>query len=430
MKPAYFLLATVLLTSLFTASAKDSEGVPDMPIDYSLTADAWWEQHPLNPAAPGGAVQIVSPKTTVEVSAAQPSIQKAIDSLPASGGTIRLVEGSYAGGFEILNRANIHLVGHGRVIIRGAENFVIGSALNHDYGAFNKAAFDKNPAAMATLRELPAHNIYFKNITFEQSPVRLASCRSVLFDDCIFLQPENRNEGDVDAAGKKVQRWGRPLPVTGIMGLRGIWFRGCEFQGQHANAYYLDGAQGSGAIRCRFAGGDRFWNNAILLFTNDDCSLDVTGDGKLEPWERRDIRYYVVDGCRFGGGYKRGAIAASGRDVLAQNCVVEGKLDSFMVMNAKTSGKPIQHECFGVIARNNQLDNVNAIITAEGASNRPAKGIPASWVWTKYEIGRFTILNNRTGPGTKPLREIPNDSQILGPHRIEGNGPGTSTPKP
>ncbi len=421
----YFLTAFGLswLFSYFTALAEVSEGVPDVPIDYSLTADEWWGKHPLNPARTGDAVEIQSPEPVVALQPSGPSLQEAIDSLPSTGGTLRLAAGTYEGGFEILNRANIHLIGEGEAVIRGSENFVVGSSLNHDYGAFCEAVFHQNPAAVKALRELPTHNIYFKNITFEQSPVRLGACRSVLFDGCTFHQPENRDEGAVDGNGKKVLRWYRPLPVTGIMGIRGIWFRGCEFSGHHANAYYLDGVQGSGAIQCTFAGADRLWSNAILLFTNDDLSLDITGDGNLDPWERRDVRYYVVDGCRFGGGYRRGAIAASGRDILAQNCEVDGKLDSFMVINAKTSGKEIYYEAFGTIARNNRLEGVQAIITAEGASNRPEKGLPDWWVWTKYEIGKFTILNNRIGPEAKPLREVPRDSEILGPHRIEGNGP-------
>lgn len=253
--------------------------------------------------------------------------------------------------------------------------------------------------------------------------MRLASTRGVLFDRCRFRKGENREVGDVDEEGRKVLRWYRPLPVTGIMGLRDIWFNDCDFEGHHANAIYLDGAHCSGIVNCRFAGVDRLWHNAVLLFTNDDLSLDVNGNDRLEPFERRDISYFVIDGCRFEGGYRRGAVAASGRDLLIQNCEVKGPLESLLVVNAKTSGKWILYESFGVKVRENHLDQVRYIVTAEGPSNRPAQNVPDWWVWTKYEIGRFEIRDNRVTGLEKALQEIPRDGEILGPHRIENNSP-------
>tara|TARA_R110002096_G_scaffold316010_10_gene510363 strand:+ start:18436 stop:18657 length:222 start_codon:yes stop_codon:yes gene_type:complete len=65
------------------------------------------------------------------------------------------------------------------------------------------------------------------------------------------------------------------------------------------------------------------------------------------------------------------------------------------MLNAKTSGKGTFFEAFGVVARKNDLENVKFIVTAEGPANRPAKGIPDWWGWTKYDIGRFEIQNNR-----------------------------------
>lgn len=416
------LFAVVCSAALISAAAADNAGVPDTPIDYSLTVDQWWSEHPMNPAASAGVFEVRSPEPVIEVKAGD-SLQKAIDNLPASGGTLRLAEGEYEGGFEIIHRANIHLLGQDGVVIRGGQNFVIGAEINREYGEFCLAASQKKPDAVEALRDLPTHNIYIRDIVFDESPVRLGSCRSVLMDRCTFRQPENWDAGEVDADGKKVMAWKRRIPVTGIMGLQNIWFRDCDFSGHNPRGFYLDGAQGSGVINCRFADSRQLWRNAILLMTNDDCSLDMTGDGELAEWERRDIRYFVADGCHFGGGYNRGAIAVSGRDVLAQNCTVDGNLAAFMVVNAKTSGKPIQYEAFGIIVRNNQLDDVKAVVIAEAPKNRPEKGLPDWWVWTKFEIGRFTIVNNRINAKATPLQEKPGDDPILGPHTIEGNGP-------
>lgn len=389
-------------------------------MDTMVSVAEWWGEHPLNPAN-RDAGNIISPIHEVSLNPGD-SLQDAIDSLPATGGTLRLAAGRYEGGFEILTRKHVHLIGEGETVIYGGENFVIGSKLNHEYGDFCEAVDRGEADVVKTVHTLPTQDIYFKNIDFDTSPVRLGSCRGILFDECVFQQEENRNVGDRDEKGNKVLRWYRPLPVTGIMGLRSIWFRGCEFRGHHANAYYLDGAQASGAVNCIFASKDALWHNAILLFTNDDLSVDVTGDEKLDSWERRDIRYYVVDGCTFGGKYARGAVAASGRDILLQNNKVEGPLESFAVLNAKTSGKPVYYEAFGIIVRNNDLPKVNAIVTAEGAADRPESGIPDWWVWTKYQIGRFTITENRISKNAEVLRELPRDSEILGPHVIAGNG--------
>jgi len=345
---------------------------------------------------------------------------------PPGGGTIHLPAGEYEGGFRVVGRSNVRLTGESGTIIRGGENHIIGSERNLDYGAFCEAVHRRDEEAMRIVRELPTRHIVMRDLTFDDSPVRLASCRHVVFEGCRFQKPENRDVGDKDPDGKKVLRWYRPLSVTGIMGLREIWFLDCDFRGHHANAVYLDGAHFSGMVDCRFAGVESLWHNAIILFTNDDLSLDVNGNDRLEPFERRDTSYFVLDGCHFGPGYKRGALAVSGRDILVQNCRVEGPLNSFLVVNAKTSGKKIFYESFGVIVRRNMLDRVDAIVTAEGAANRPPAGVPDWWVWTKYEIGRFTIHDNHATGLVEALREVPRDGQILGPHRIERNGADTN----
>ena len=421
-------LALLLPLAVAADSPAAEPGVPDPPLDYSQSVDQWWAGHPMNPSSSNYLAEIASPKPVIDLADHAGDLQQAIDALPAAGGTIRIPAGVHSGGFEMVGRKNIHLIGDKGAVISGKENYVIGAEKNHHYHEFNVAVMQGQAEATSLLRDLPSSNICFKNIVFEQSPVRLACSRAVLFDGCTFRQPENRNVGDKDAQGKKVLRWWRPLPVTGIMGIRSIWFRDCEFAGHHANAIYLDGPHGSGMVNCRFAGVDRLWDNAVILFTNDDLSLDIDGDEKLSPYERRDTRYFVFDGCSFGQGYKRGAIAVSGRDVLVQNCKVEGKLDTLMVVNAKTSGREIYYESFGVKAINNQLPQVASVITAEGARNRPKQGVPDWWVWTKYKIGHFEIRNNLMPAGAKPLREIPNDSEILGPHVISGNGPEAGSP--
>lgn len=53
----------------------------------------------------------------------------------------------------------------------------------------------------------------------------------------------------------------------------------------------------------------------------------------------------------------------------------------------------------------------------------PEKGVPDWWKWTKYEIGKFEITGNRVSESTELIEEIPNDSEILGPHVLENNGP-------
>jgi len=421
--PSKTISGLLALGLLFTSSLIAGEGVPIPPIDYDKPVDQWWATHPMNPAAEEHVGEIESPEPVISLADHAGDLQKAIDSLPEAGGTIRIPAGTWKGGFQIVGRKHIHLIGEEGAIIQGSENYVLGDELNHHYHEFNVAVMQAKPEGIRIVTELPAQDIYFKNLTFDTSPVRLGSCKGILFEDCLFRQPENRNEGNVDADGKKVLRWWRPLPVTGIMGLQNIWLRGCEFAGHNANAIYLDGVQGSGIVNCKFAGVDKLWSNAVILFTNDDVSLDTDGDGKLAPFERRDVRQFVVDGCEFGKGYKRGAVAASGRDILAQNCVVNGPLQSFLVINAKTSGKEIYYESFGVKAINNTLNDVRYIITAEGAKDRPEKGLPDWWVWTKYEIGRFEIRDNQITGMIEPLLEIPNDSEILGPHKIANNGP-------
>lgn len=414
----------ILAIHLFSYSTALSEEISlANDLDYTQTVDSWWAAHPLNPTRENGEPSFPSPGPILDVRELDSNIQKCIDALPSTGGTVLLPAGVYEGGFDIVGRSGIHLVGDEKVTIRGGENHAIGSELNRDYGAFCESVHRRESESMRFARELPARDIVFRNLVFNDSPVRLASSAGILFDGCTFEKEENREVGDVDEDGKKVLRWHRPLPVTGIMGLRGIWFRDCEFLGHHANGAYLDGAHGSGFLRCRFAGSDRLWHNPVLLFTNDDLSLDVNGNDRLEPFERRDTSYFVFDGCHFGGGYQRGAVAASGRDILIQNCHATGPIRSLLVMNAKTSGKRIFYEAFGVKVRNNTLENVSSIVTAEGPAKRPENGVPDWWEWTEYEIGRFEIRNNQVTGLEEALREIPRDGKIQGPHLIENNGP-------
>lgn len=56
-----------------------------------------------------------------------------------------------------------------------------------------------------------------------------------------------------------------------------------------------------------------------------------------------------------------------------QNCSVDDKLDGFLDANAKTSGKAIDSEAFGIVARNNVPPDVQSIATTEGAAELPSQ---------------------------------------------------------
>lgn len=334
--------------------------VPFYPVGYGQDVEDWWANHPYNPESPDYVPvgTVVSPANVVNVADmrdANPGtetagIQEAIDSLPASGGTLFFEK---ARGPYVITKASVYLDGypdnniyydiHGSILLLGQSNvhFVAdeaGTVIRAD------SAPPSDPRAAANLMlamdsldygsqgfpnpQEPARNFYFKNLTFDGSydddgdgqgprdgdtdddanyaggPLLVRHCTDILWDNCEFVNfypaylDSSHWHGFYGSAVKSDNQW----------------VRNCRFDSRGQSGYYLDGIHNGGAIDCVFTDQIR---GGIIFFTNND----------VVRWsaEERNCQYMVVQGCEFYGqsyGYTAISLGSVANTLIRDNTVV------------------------------------------------------------------------------------------------------------
>ena len=320
------LIANIVASRGFAAEPA-AVGVPRVDPIYDGDVREWWGRHPLNPRAKEALREIASPSPIVELKVGE-SIDEAIAKLPASGGTIQLAAGTY-GPFRIIGRSNVHLLGStsGASVITG-HSYIAVCPEAMDYVTYDAAVsrFDTHPLKDQRLWEIykqPTRNFLLRDLVFDgegktavdfpgvgiKGPggaLGLKRVRDVLVDRCVF-----RNFID---ATSNLQHCGL---AWGHYGLTNVWFRECEFLGVAKYAIYLDGAHGSGLVRCKIDG-QGCKDGGLLFLANHDFTDDLNENGKLDSAEEKCAKYVVIDDCKFN--WSRGTpIRYTGRELLVTN---------------------------------------------------------------------------------------------------------------
>lgn len=396
----YFNLSAV---SIFLVAATadlqaDYRGVPNAPIEYCQTVSQWWSQHRFNPESKKYDPDIKSPKKTIKLKAGE-DIQSVINKLDTKGAAIILQEGSYKG-FKIINKQNIHFIAKGavsfsdRIIIYGCDECM-------NYEQFSLCAHQRDKKCLECLYNQPTQNIYFNGIHFEKG-VECRTSNGVMWDNCSFDGPKSTSHAVNN----------------------NLWFRDCKFIASEPIAVYWDGVHGGGFINCHFS--QEYREMFFLGFTNDDFTWDYNNDEFWSGHEVRELAYVVFYGNTFGS-VNQFAIVYMGSRLLVKKNKAIGKMDDLVEVSGKYSAKNYTFNCYDINILDNEAPDVNNLLHILGPQNRPPKAnkenpILQDWyVWTKYNIGRYIVKNNRIGAQTVPVLQEPRDGKIDGPWIEENN---------
>ncbi|MCL4535449.1 MAG: carbohydrate binding domain-containing protein [Bacteroidetes bacterium] len=407
-----FLTTSVLAGQGASAQVQAApwNGVPHLTVDYNQDVETWWSQHPFNPQSSNYRPDIQSPSNQVNAQTQfGGNIQAAIDSLPASGGTVYLPAGTYTSAFNIIGKSNVHIISDGGAVIRtGGTSQVAGCQLATDYTSFNLAVASKDPSAVACATTNRISNIYFKNLTFDGTgssliAVTLNAAMDVVFDNVTFQN--YRDPGD---------EYHRGL-ISGSAVLDNIWVRNSHFVGSEAFALYLDGLHGGGVINSTIDG--NFRRGALLFLTNDDFTKDYNSNGTLDPWEIRSAQHNVVYGNTFAGG-TYDVVSVTGRDNLVKNNTIQNRVTTLGSFDSKTAlvNDTFVYRYFGNRIVGNRAASVNSFMEITAAT------CPAGQT-NIAQSGQYQIRdNNSQDPSGQPVNEINTScATIQGPNVVSNN---------
>ncbi len=401
-------------TPTTTSTAVAGAGVPSIDPDYVVLGNGtydvagWWARHPYNPANPP--LTIASPSPVINA-ANYPSLQAAIDALPATGGTISCPAGVY-GHAAVIGRSNVHFLGQPGTVFRGINLF--GGTICQSYDKFNFNVANGDPASV-TLFLNPPRNFYFKNITFDANGyvpqlveastpdwvcLGLYCVRDVLCDNCAF---QNMGYQAALEAGL----------ITGNRGNANIWARNCAFHGNSNTGtfmgVFLDGPRGCGVVNSTIDGW--FGSRAFQFQTNDDFSLDLNHDGVYDLSERREARYNVMQGvastadCHIFCGVQ-------GFSNLVQNCSQSIHISQFVdLVSREGSRAGCVYHFTGNIVRTNTVQNTDYYLTVDGSNISPGTG---------STIGVYTVQNNKV-TDSPPNAMVLETAPVVGPNMVTGN---------
>lgn len=349
--------------------------------DYSLPVQAWWAQHPLNPASASYVARLPAPTTVIDVRRDYGgSIAAALAAHPEPV-TLYCRTGVYER-FEIVGRGNVHIIGDGpdNTILRGMDLW--GSERSRHYATFTRDVSLLEPGAVAVFLNPPG-GFVFSDLSFDDGGQYvlnqyLAACwgvRDVLFERCTF-----RNLGYL--AGS----W-HPGYIIAHHGARNVWARQCRFIGPYVYAFYGDGLRGGGMVDCTIEGW--FLSGGVLLLTNDDFTTDFDRDGVYCRDEQRTSMYCVFDRVVNTANSKK-AFSITG----ASNLIIACEATNAGMVFCELFGRYSQHTQGAAVYEH--LDNV-----LDG--NRWAWGQKfvvadqCAWQGPGVRVGRTTITNNVLG---------------------------------
>ena len=400
-------------------------GVPTLDPDYVLLPNGcydvveWYGRHPYHPAKP--LLVPGSPLPLVNAADYGDNLQRAVDALPATGGTIYCPAGEYSRA-AIVGKSNVHFYGEAGTIFRGVNIF--SGAACENYPAFNRLIDDADPAAVKLLLD-PVHNFYFNGITFDASGyistmvddgtpdwvcLGLYCVRDVLLDNCTF-----QNLGYQPAFHTAL--------ITGNRGLANIWARNCAFHGNSSSgttsAVFLDGPRGCGFLACTIDG--YFGSQAFQFQCNDDFSIDLNGNGTVDLDERREARYVVLDGvastadCHSFAGFQ-------GFSNLVQGCSQTVHVGAFVFLVSRCGSRDgCAYTFTGNIVQNNVVDNADYYVTVDG-SNVYGSGCRGG-----STLGKYTVRNNRQTK-FRANAVVLETQPVVGPSVVSGNVRPDGTP--
>lgn len=434
-----------------TTPQAQATGVPDVPIDWTLTPTQRRAAHPFNDPAYEVALHPLG--GTVTVGMTKDQIQAVYDGLPLGPARVEWQAGTYTipttNPLRLYGRSNLHHVAVGGTVtlVPGgsvpaapttdyqAPMILIGPGMQTiepatAYADFN-AGVDigsNSPIPWLTYFRNPVTDMYWDGFTFNGGarlarPVTATSLRRVAFRRCRWTNLRDSFEA---SAGSDGFHWGS---FTGNTRMEQISFLDCIFDGPGRWVIYLDGPHG-GCIARNTIAGSQYGSGGFVMLTNDDFSYSDTIAAHVATTndEKRSAMYQLFWANTFTGSLFQVLSYSGGNLLFADNEINSctwpvgvtprgsnkwGPLAGLVLYHY---GNEITGNHVGTITGDGSLGFVNAGLTHCGVSNTPAS------YWDPASGGSRAGWG-RMGTGIDPL--VPG---VLKSMRIEDNrvdsGPG------
>jgi hypothetical protein len=374
--------------------------MPDFAVtDYTQDVETWWAAHPLNSAAPGYVATITHPNLVVDVTLDYGGdLQRAIDALSSSGGTLMLDNVTYPA-VTVQGKSNVHFVGKSKAgtVLRGVRIF--GAAISSGYGLWDQGVMQKSTEALNAANNRP-RNYHFTNLTFDGNGATLniadqtvtngalfcRGVRDVLVDNCII-------QNYTDAIG-----WG-PMACNGLTD--GFYARNTTFDADVHNALYADGAKSYGMIGCTISTAVIY--RMGLHFTNNDFTADYDQDHVYSNWDKRtaDFGAYIGNTINRDAVHGNALISIQGGPCIVKGNTVAGAAGGAQYLlevqaNHHTapydSSDPTMigkgYTAYGAVVTDNEVEGqLTYILHANGINC-----VPNGWI--EGHVGKYTVTNN------------------------------------
>ncbi|MAU08331.1 MAG: hypothetical protein CL607_00800 [Anaerolineaceae bacterium] len=333
-----------------------TDGVPHLPQNYSLSAADWWANHPYNPATqannyiPVGTITNSGPQVNVCEYASGSNtagIKEALAQLPVTGGTLFFPNNCSP--YILTNPLewNQNLYAADFDWVEGGVNVDIAGRSNLHFvsdkpGTIIQGSFHIHSSAHAgrTCRHDPVRNFYFKNLTF-QDPGR--NHLAIIFEDTEDILFDNVTFDNAS--------------VLSVIKGNNLFFRESYF----VNApIHFDGSQFVGVVSSSaeldFANHDGIYDNPYFVdfHQNNDAICDGDQNGTLDIYEERLPKYFALDSNAFVHTSGQGPVVlgALAQAVFQNNFILssaENPLTDFVKIHADNRPNPATGAFFNYV---------------------------------------------------------------------------------
>ncbi len=402
------------ITDLSSVNAEYPDGgLPSQGTDTENMQNVinWWANHRFNPKHTNTIDKIKSPTPVIDVYADfDGDIQKALDSLPATGGTLFFAPTVFIvpqSGLYLHSKNNVHFVSDpdrpATIAATSEKTMVQLECGPGDLSGYPDCYYKQT------------HNYLFANLIFDgrkksNKAISLYSVKDIVIKNCTFKDFLTHKQG------------GDAMIHSGAWA-DNIWIMDSVFTGQGKHALILDGTHYSGILRSRFD--HDIYPVSIVFLSNDDLSRDVNWN---DVWDGKEIRlanYVVIEDNTFGQTGTNSVSAINGhlRNVLIQNNTMAGNGHFFVKFDARCSQIEVNKNLiyyfyYHNIINNTITGNLNYFVEYQDAHNSNCVA-PGS---TSY-LGKYTIQGNLVNGTIHKSAIIHHNSDhgIKSPIDISGN---------
>jgi len=411
------LIVVLAFVFMPVTSVQAINGVPHLPQDYSKSAIDWWENHPYNPSTnagnyiPVGSITNSGPTVNVcnyKSGSSTAGVREALRQIPKSGGTLYFPSncGPYnmSGSLEWttnLYKSDFSWVNGGvNVDISDYENLHF---VSDQPGTMIKGSFHIHSTAHvgSSCRHDPVKNFYFKNLTFNDPGNKHLAFIFEDTEDILFDKVTFNNAG-----------------ILSVIKGNNLFFRDSFFNN---GPLHFDGTQFAGIVNSQinldFSNHVGVYSNPywVDFHQNNDATCDGDRNGKLDIYEERFPKYFVVDGNQFyHKSGKAPVILGAVRNALFQRNNIQGSISDFVKVHSDNRPNPRTGQYYTYMDYkfiSNTISNADTLLNLDLGSRLDGGSFTRGGVTIAY--------TNATSLGTL-LRGSPGSNYVKCGNKING----------